>query len=475
MNKVFKKIWNKHRGCFVAVSEAMTSASQRAGKASVIIGALAASSLLTAQELTVTEGDVSYDSLNGYTALNFIQEVKNVTIGEIYSPEAFLEVNSLKKYPDVSSNLEIASAPNFTVLGNSIIKSAFVSGNDVAFNGDVTVIGTIDNSVVNADIENPSIEVDYQTLFESLLKSGGIFHASTINNDGVKIKGNLTASFVRVSGGLTDDANPDFYSKLTVDGNVTADNILIDSPLKYDDQCDLMTVKGIVTVSNNLRNNGYLDVQKLIVAGKLLNGTGTYVGGTEDVKTGAVIGELDASYIENGSVLTVGKLLRTDNVELVQTFGTTVVEDNWFENSVITLKGGELDASNFGTEQSLGAGNRYIVSGGTLKTEDFSGSSSIELSDAGELQSSIDGVFQDYDPTPAELHVVGLNAAADSEARSVLTEIFKKYLPGSVSDQFAETVTLSGGKVIITGVNITQTQADDLVSAFKSKIFSPFS
>ena len=43
MNKVFKKIWNKHRGCFVAVSEAMTSASQRAGKASVIIGALAAS------------------------------------------------------------------------------------------------------------------------------------------------------------------------------------------------------------------------------------------------------------------------------------------------------------------------------------------------------------------------------------------------------------------------------------------------
>ena len=147
MNKVFKKIWNKHRGCFVAVSEAMTSASQRAGKASVIIGALAASSLLTAQELTVTEGDVSYDSMNGYTALNFIQEVKNVTIGEINSPEAFLEVNSLKKYPDVSSNLEIASAPNFTVLGNSIIKSAFVSGNDVAFNGDVTVIGTIDNSV----------------------------------------------------------------------------------------------------------------------------------------------------------------------------------------------------------------------------------------------------------------------------------------------------------------------------------------
>lgn len=40
MNKIFKKIWNRKRGCFVAVSEAMTAASQ-SSKAGVIIGTVA--------------------------------------------------------------------------------------------------------------------------------------------------------------------------------------------------------------------------------------------------------------------------------------------------------------------------------------------------------------------------------------------------------------------------------------------------
>ena len=41
MNKIFKKIWNRKRGCFVAVSEAMTAASQNTGKAAVITVGLA--------------------------------------------------------------------------------------------------------------------------------------------------------------------------------------------------------------------------------------------------------------------------------------------------------------------------------------------------------------------------------------------------------------------------------------------------
>ena len=40
MNKIYKKIWNRSRGCFVAVSEAMTAASQ-SSKAGVIIGTVA--------------------------------------------------------------------------------------------------------------------------------------------------------------------------------------------------------------------------------------------------------------------------------------------------------------------------------------------------------------------------------------------------------------------------------------------------
>ena len=41
MNKIFKKVWNRKRGCFVAVYEAMTAAIQNAGKAAVITVGLA--------------------------------------------------------------------------------------------------------------------------------------------------------------------------------------------------------------------------------------------------------------------------------------------------------------------------------------------------------------------------------------------------------------------------------------------------
>ena len=37
MNKIFKKIWNLSRGCFVAVSEVMTSAGQNRGRLATVI------------------------------------------------------------------------------------------------------------------------------------------------------------------------------------------------------------------------------------------------------------------------------------------------------------------------------------------------------------------------------------------------------------------------------------------------------
>lgn len=44
MNRIYKKIFNKARGCFVAVSEVITSASQNGGKtgSALIAGALLA-------------------------------------------------------------------------------------------------------------------------------------------------------------------------------------------------------------------------------------------------------------------------------------------------------------------------------------------------------------------------------------------------------------------------------------------------
>ena len=57
MNKIFKKVWNRRRGCFVAVSEAMSSVCQ--GKTKAVLAALL---LLFAQvpafALVTINGDV---------------------------------------------------------------------------------------------------------------------------------------------------------------------------------------------------------------------------------------------------------------------------------------------------------------------------------------------------------------------------------------------------------------------------------
>ena len=59
MNKIFKSIWNKRRGCFVAVSEATTSFCQNGGKAGAII---LASTLLSPATLIGAELNASQPS-----------------------------------------------------------------------------------------------------------------------------------------------------------------------------------------------------------------------------------------------------------------------------------------------------------------------------------------------------------------------------------------------------------------------------
>ena len=57
------------------------------------------------------------------------------------------------------------------------------------------------------------------------------------------------------------------------------------------------------------------------------------------------------------------------------------------------------------------------------------------------------------------------------ETKTALTDLFRHYVPGSVAQNLIDHATFTGGKVIVTGVNLTQTQAADLMEAFKSKFF----
>lgn len=69
MNKIFKKVWNKHRGCFVAVSEAMTSAAQTSRKAAIVgAGLLVLSGIADSAVLNIS--DSNYEISSGTHTIN---------------------------------------------------------------------------------------------------------------------------------------------------------------------------------------------------------------------------------------------------------------------------------------------------------------------------------------------------------------------------------------------------------------------
>lgn len=75
---------------------------------------------------------------------------------------------------------------------------------------------------------------------------------------------------------------------------------------------------------------------------------------------------------------------------------------------------------------------------------------------------------------PLDLHYVGLFSSEPQEIKTSLNDFFQKFVPGTLSETLSEHATFGGGKVVITGVNLTETQADFLKNAFKSKVYSFF-
>lgn len=80
------------------------------------------------------------------------------------------------------------------------------------------------------------------------------------------------------------------------------------------------------------------------------------------------------------------------------------------------------------------------------------------------------GTGAEQDP----LNTISLNASVPEEFKTVATDLFTHYVPGTVKDDVLKHMTFAGnGKVIISDASLTTTQRDDLVKAFKEK-FSVF-
>ena len=487
MNKIFKKVWNRKRGCFVAVSEAMTAASQNAGKAAVITVGLA----------------LALASTPSYAIYK-----------HIYAGESTAGQNLDYAEQDYSLNLH----GNYTVGAGSNVswsvrgKASFNIGPD---NTVTTVNGNLLlHSWHSEDLGHFTWDRSNSILVNSTgsLYIGDYDEIGNLTRGGTDKSNNLTEFRLKDSSSITINGRGFSNTTFVQEGNsvlsVNGSGMVFDGPFHINGNSRVDVHNNLQTRSNtymtggtinpygNWINTGSFNLQGGNVNagnGSLINnGTVTQTGGNFSSKlTGSGTynyngGSFNASKVSGDIVVNIASGLgaSTSNFEggNINNRGTLTVNGGWYKNlnnyGTANFNGNATIAktTNYGTINSYGAVNftDKLNTSGTLNTHDgvwSFGPSGVLAVSGGIVQTNNSfNVFDSLGTTAQqELHYVGLNSVLPQEVKSSLNDFFTKYAPGSIAQKLINHASFTGGKVVVTGVELTQTQADDLKKAFKDK------
>ena len=508
MNKIFKKIWNKRRGCFVAVSEAMTSAAQRAGKASVIIGFLALTPI-TSNALTTINGDAGFSNLplrgasvSDYDYISDDVHVLGNFVYESSSRSPLLYVGNTSGSVGIPS-ITVTVDKNFTVQqgrkwsiahnhnrGQNVYGSTVVHGN--AFNYGTISVGTRNTSHQGSITANLTVDgtlFNFGTLNNNSDNSygqanlTGTLSIGTLHNEGVfqQLGGAVTGNFgnvEQVSGVFNQTENHNVY----VSGSVVLNggSLQTTNPLTVGQRAGKFSIGNSLVLAGGSLNQTSLLTQK---SGQVSVTKGSYAFSTINKENGTLsnAGTLTVTNFNqsNGSSSNSGNLTignsdlygSLSNTGTLNLTGTVVSRGNLSSTGTLNNKGSWTET------------NAYTISGNLNNTgsvnfqNGFTLASNSRLTSSGTLQTNnACNIFDSLGTTgKQDLHYVSLNSTVPQEVKTSLSDFFQKYVAGTVAQDLINHASFTGGKVIITGVNITQTQADDLAEAFKSKIYSPFS
>ncbi|WP_418304469.1 ESPR-type extended signal peptide-containing protein [Parasutterella excrementihominis] len=490
MNKIFKKVWNKRRGCFVAVSEAMTAASQNTGKAAVITAGLA----------------LALASTPSYAIYK-----------HIYAGESTAGQNLDYAEQDYSLNLH----GNYTVGAGSNV-SWSVRGR-AAFNiGPDNTVTTVNGNLLlhswnSGDLGHFTWDRSNSILVNSTgsLYIGDYDEIGNLTRGGTNGSNNLTEFRLKDSSSITINGRGFSNTTFVQEGNsvlsINGSGMVFDGPFHINGNSRVDVHNNLQTRSNtymtggtinpygNWINTGSFNLQGGNVNagnGSLINnGTVTQTGGNFSSKlTGSGTynyngGSFNASKVSGDIIVNIASGLgaSTSNFEggNINNRGTLTVNGGWYKNlnnyGTANFNGNATIAktTNYGTINSYGAVNftDKLNTSGTLNTHDgvwsFGPSGVLAVSGGIVQTNNIFNVFDSLGTTAQqELHYVGLNSVLPQEVKSSLNDFFTKYAPGSIAQKLINHASFTGGKIVITGVNLTQTQADDLAKAFKTKFGS---
>lgn len=187
----------------------------------------------------------------------------------------------------------------------------------------------------------------------------------------------------------------------------------------------------------------------VVAEGILTADNGTLQLGTGAITSGGTVNEI--RLVNNG-------VLRVDagvfNFNTVAGDGTFVIEEEATANF-----------DSFQVASAMSNSGKVNITGTLTFAEGAT------LTSSGQITTIQDNIFQNVTPAVVDpLNVINVSAQIPEEIRVIADELFQKYVPGEVADSLADHATFTGGKVVVTGVNLTNTQVADLTQAFKEKL-----
>ena len=462
MNHIYKKVWNRVRCCFVAVSEAISSARQKTCKATVIVGAIG---------LTLYTG-------TGWATMSTDYR-ENIPTGPFTSKVTAVEGEYTLNWAETVEVSGTGGLYTF-IYGGRGMKSQL---QHVVNNGQI-YLGSWANGGIYS-LKDGYVENHAGAQFHI-----GNYVAKAINN-GFDSRP-LTEEQVQTS-------QPEAF-EISGRGNIENQGSLFNSiEVKILDE-------GIVT---NSPNSTWQNDSVVNQTGGLVSGIGTVINqGTYNLNGGCFYSQLTGEGVFDVNVngffpekvfgnVTVNI---ADGLEFIDPFwrnfaggnvnnrgrlnihyGWMNSLNNWgyasFGDDIVTFK----DVKNYGTLKTLVSTDSVLFSGNFINSGNFESIHRWSFADgsrltvtAGTVKTGSMNIFDSLGTAgQTALSKVSLQAALPEETKTALTDLFRHYVPGTVAQSLIDHATFTGGKVIVTGVNLTTTQRDDLVQAFKAKFFLP--
>lgn len=308
--------------------------------------------------------------------------------------------------------------------------------------------------------------------------------SASYSNGGAHVNGDLSAGILWIhpsKGQVASEFNGvEVWGYTKINGNLNVDQLYIDAESfraateqlgVYNVGADAIEVTG-KTVAREIISAGYGYFQDLEVTGRLSMGYDfPFVENDDVTDLGPGSAELAAKH---PSMAIVAKNLKANTIQNgmnINVSETLTVENDSINNGIIRVGGsshvkGLLNNGIFNAHDFALSGE-VVNSGDLVITGTLEFSENSILISSGNLVTGFENIFQDSERAKQPLNVIDISAHKPVEIQIILTEFFSKYVPGEIAKDLSEHASFTGGKVTITGVNLTTTQVIDLTEAFK--------